>query len=139
SVLRLTGQFPFIPTAKVVHASTSPTALSNAQPSPSVDPCPPITISGTVGAGSPDYPFITGIQASRLFRNAVESDCGSEKPNPGVIDIGINFKYDAYTFRNTTILPICVTIITTNTAANQILAVAYEGSFDPADVDSNYL
>src|SRR6185295_15655507 len=81
SVLRLNGQFPFIPTAKVVHASP-PSALSNAQPSPAVDPCPPLTISGTVGTGSPDYPFITGNQASRLFRNAVESDCGSAKPNP---------------------------------------------------------
>jgi S-layer homology domain len=133
--LKLTAM---IPTAEAANASTR-NALPSAVPGGSVQTCPPTTISGTIGSGSPDFPFVTGNQTSRLFRNSVESDCGTPKPSPGVTDAGIQFKFDAYTFTNTSIFSLCITVISTSTAANQLLAAAYLDSFNPANVLSNYL
>jgi hypothetical protein len=115
------------------------TAQAQATPPSAPFACPPATISGTIGSGSPNFAFVTGNQTSRLFRNSIESDCGSQKANPGITDAGVQFKFDAYTFTNTSFLSICVTVITTAGANNQILTAAYQGSFNPANVQTNYL
>jgi hypothetical protein len=101
--------------------------------------CPPAVINGVITSGSPDYPFVTGTQTSRLFRNAVESSCGTAKPVPNLTDNGVTFKYDAYSFTNPTFLPICITITTVAGGANQILTAAYLDSFNPFDVQENYV
>jgi hypothetical protein len=101
--------------------------------------CPAAVINGTIGSGSPDHPFVTGNQTSRLFRDSVESTCGSQKPTPNLTDVGTQFKFDAFSFTNTSVLAICVTVITTAGSANQILTAAYDQSFNPANVQANYL
>ncbi|HMV49553.1 MAG TPA: Ig domain-containing protein, partial [Blastocatellia bacterium] len=101
--------------------------------------CPAAVIDGVVGSGSADHPFVTGNQTSRLFRNSVESTCGSQKPTPNLSDIGTTFKFDAFSFTNTTALSICVTVITTPTANNQIFVAAYDQAFNPNNVQQNYL
>ncbi len=121
----------------------APAAAQPAQPNAAVvgdvQACPPAVINGVIMQGSPDYPFVTGTQTERIFRNSVESSCGTTKPFPGYTDDGLTFKYDAYTFRNTLFQQICVTIITTAGAPNQIMTAAYLNSFNPADVQVNYL
>lgn len=101
--------------------------------------CPASVIDGVIGSGSTDHPFVTGNQTSRLFRDSVESTCGAQKATPSLTDNGIQFKFDAYLFSNTTALPICVTVITTAGANNQLLTAAYDQSFNPANVQTNYL
>jgi hypothetical protein len=139
SPFRLAIPSAFISTAKAASAS-APSALPGARPSLEVQvACPPATIDGTVGSGSTDHPFVTGNQTSRLFRNSVESGCGTAKPNPGLTDNGILFKFDAYTFTNPPGATVCITIITEAGANNQILTAAYIDSFNPGDVQANYL
>lgn len=130
-------------TAMITTAEAANASLRNAPPSAAaggtVQTCPPATIDGTIGSGSTDFPFVTGNQTSRLFRNSIESDCGSAKPSPGITDDGIQFKFDAYSFTNTSIFSLCITVISTSGANNQLLAAAYLNSFNPANVLSNYL
>src|SRR5690242_5765918 len=66
--------------------STSAAAANEAVSPAALAACPPSTISGTIGSGSAAYPFVTGTQTSRLFRNSVESDCGAQKPTPNLTD-----------------------------------------------------
>ncbi|MBS1789092.1 MAG: putative Ig domain-containing protein [Acidobacteria bacterium] len=119
-------------------AGVSPIQIPAATAAPVVA-CPPSSIDGVIGSGSTDWPFVTGNQTSRLFRNAVESSCGTQKPTPTLTDVGTQFKFDAFSFSNTTALPICVTVITTPTANGQLFAAAYDGSFNPNNVQANYL
>jgi hypothetical protein len=119
-------------------AAASPaTAAPNAEPAAIV--CPPASIDGTIGSGSSDWPFSTGQQTSRLFRNSVESTCGTPKPTPNLTDNGVLFRYDAFLFSNTAHIEICVTVITTPGANSQLLAAAYLDGFNPANVQQNYL
>src|SRR5262249_47739291 len=101
--------------------------------------CPPATISGTIGSGSTAHPFVTGNQTSRLFRNSIESTCGTPKPTPNLTDVGTTFKFDAFSFTNNSASSVCITVITTPTANGQLLAAAYLNSFNPANVQQNYL
>lgn len=120
----------------------SPIAQANSIETNSVaapQACPPAVINGTIGSGSPNHPFVTGNQTSRLFRNSVESGCGTQKPTPNLIDVGTTFKFDAYTFRNTTFLPVCITVLSTPAANGQLFVAAYENSFNPNNVQTNYL
>ena len=101
--------------------------------------CPEPVISGTIGSGSPDHAFTTGNQTSRLFRDSVESSCGSQKPTPNLTDVGTTFKYDAYVFTNDSFTSRCFTVISTAGASNQLLTAVYRLSFNPANVQQNYL
>lgn len=140
--LQLSG--PNGPSGRLV----SLTSLAAAQPIPSAKTesqgnaplaCPAAVISGTIGSGSANHPFVTGNQTSRLFRDSVESTCGTQKPTPNLTDVGTQFKFDAFSFTNTSVLAICVTVITTAGANNQLFTAAYDGSFNPANVQQNYL
>jgi hypothetical protein len=138
SALRLTNPSAFIPIAKAAGAS-APGALPGATPSLAPQACPPAGISGTIGSGSPNYPFVTGSQTSRLFRNSTASDCVAAKPFPGLTDAGTQFGFDAYTFTNTSASSVCITVTTTAGAPNQVFTVAYLDSFNPANLQANYL
>jgi hypothetical protein len=127
----------FIKTAKAAPVSPM-SATPAAEPVRDLQACPPAVINGVITSGSPDYPFTTGTQNNRLFRNSVESSCGTAKPFPGPTDQGLQFKYDAFEFTNPLFQQICVTIITTAGGANQILTAAYLDSFNPANVEQNY-
>lgn len=97
--------------------------------------CPPPTIRGTFGSGSPDYPSTSGLQTNRLFRSGVASTCGA--PNACSTLAG-TFHYDAYTFTNSTTSPQCVTTtINGCPTPNFIFAGAYLNSFDPANICTN--
>lgn len=135
SALRLTALVPSVKAANPV----SPVPVANPNPGGTTQACPPATIDGTIGSGSTDWPFVTGTQTSRLFRDAVESSCGTAKPTPSLTDVGSTFKYDAFTFSNTSILSLCITVLVTAGGNGQILAAAYQDSFNPADVQSHYL
>lgn len=118
-------------------AATASAVISGPVAAPQA--CPAAVIDGTIGSGSTDHPFVTGNQTSRLFRDSVESTCGTQKPTPNLTDNGTQFKFDAFSFSNTSVLAICVTVITTAGANNQILTAAYDQSFNPANVQANYL
>jgi hypothetical protein len=133
-----TGFATLVSTVEAAPAAAQP-AQPNAVPAGAFQSCPPASIDGVVTQGSPDYPFVTGTQTSRIFRNAIESSCGTAKPFPGLTDIGVTFKYDAYRFINRLFQPICVTITTTAGGANQIFTAAYLNSFNPNAVEQNYL
>jgi hypothetical protein len=96
--------------------------------------CPRITVNGTLGSGSPDWPFVTGIQTpARLFRDGVPSTCAAPKPCPGPFGSG-SFNYDAYTFTNQSDISQCVEVsYDPNTGSNpggvNIHAIAYLGSY----------
>lgn len=128
----------FIPTAEAATVAALP-APTSTEPPAELLACPPETISGVIGAGSTSYPFLTGTQNDRIFRNSVESSCGENKTFPGLTDEGLTFKYDAYTFNNPLFQPLCITVITTAGSPNQIFTAAYRGTFDPTDVEQNYL
>jgi hypothetical protein len=127
-----------IQTVNAAPLSATP-APSNAEPARELQACPPEVINGVITQGSPNYAFVTGTQQDRIFRNSVESSCGPAKPFPGFTDQGITFKYDAFTFENPLFQQICITIITTAGSPNQIFTAAYRGSFNPNDVQQNYL
>lgn len=97
--------------------------------------CPTQTVSGSLAAGDTT---MTG----RLGRNAVASSCGTLKACPGPIaGDTLQHRYDLYTFTNGPTAA-CVTITTTTSclaAANQIITVAYLGSFVPANMCTNYI
>src|SRR4029079_1840087 len=74
-----------VPTAKAATpALAAPVAPVMPNPGGTTQACPPASIDGTIGSGSTDWPFVTGTQTSRLFRDAVESTCGTAKPTPNL-------------------------------------------------------
>ena len=77
-------------------------------------------------------------QTSRVFRDAMPSVCGVAKVYPGDI-AGSNYHYKKYTLNNVAATPECVTININNVDASQIFLVAYNGSFNPANISQNYL
>jgi hypothetical protein len=106
--------------------------------------CPPITVNGALGLGSPDYPSTSGQQTpARLFRDGVASTCAAPKPCPGPFGAG-SFTYDAYTFTNDSGEEQCVTIAyDPDSPANPVgvnaHAIAYLNSFSPTNLCLNYL
>ncbi len=107
------------------------------------------TISTTLDAAAPPtgegFTSTTGLQTGRLVRTATgsQSSCGIVKANPGInaADQTVPHRFDAYTFQNPTDSPICVTItLTTSVAqAGLLQSAAYAPTFNPAQVNANYL
>lgn len=75
--------------------------------------------------------------ASRLYRDAVASTCASPKAFPGTLTT--NVFYLVHTIPNNTGTEQCVTISGTTTGANAVHFTAYNGSFDPSNLATNYL
>lgn len=102
--------------------------------------CPPATINGTLGSGSPDWPSVSGNQTGRLNRNGISSTCAA--PKACLIFTAVSDRaFDAYTFTNNTNVTVCITVglnVLTQMAANY-QSNAYLGSYDPANICTNYL
>jgi hypothetical protein len=96
--------------------------------------CPSTTITGSLAADDLQ-------QTARLGRDGVTSACGTAKVCPGPLGTGPRL-YDIYSFTNQGGVTACATITLTagcSPATNPIIAVAYLGSFDPANLCTNYL
>jgi hypothetical protein len=97
--------------------------------------CPTQTVSGSLAAGDPT-------QTGRMGRDAVANSCALAKACPGAIaGDTAQHRYDLYTFTNGP-TAVCATITTTTNctvAPNQIITAAYLGSFNPANLCTNYL
>ena len=97
--------------------------------------CPPQTVSGSLAAGDTT-------QTGRMGRDAVANSCAFPKACPGAIaGDTAQHRYDLFTFTNGPTAA-CATISTTATcssATNPIITVAYLGSFNPANLCTNYL
>ncbi|HKP11705.1 MAG TPA: carboxypeptidase regulatory-like domain-containing protein, partial [Blastocatellia bacterium] len=97
--------------------------------------CTTQTVSGSLTASDLK-------QTGRMGRDAVVAGC-SGKTCPGALaGDTAQHAYDLYTFTNGP-TPACVTITTTTSCgtatANQIITAAYLGSFNPANLCTNYL
>jgi Calx-beta domain/Subtilase family len=115
-------------------------------PSPKVIPITvtnTVTISETLDnttppASGPLFTATTGLQTGRIARNAVVSNCGLVKGNPGLNDNVPNRRFDAYTFSNPTSVPVCITVTLAGANAINLYSAAYT-SFTAAAPDANYL
>jgi PKD repeat protein len=98
--------------------------------------CQSQQVSGGLTASSPT-------QTGRLTRNYVVSSCGSPKSCPGYLTTRGAFRYEPYSFTNTTSGTICVNVTITTPCAGQsttgLFTAAYLGNFNPASLCSDYL
>jgi subtilisin-like proprotein convertase family protein len=75
----------------------------------------------------------------RFTRDGVASSCGTNKVCPGPFGTGPYF-YDTYTFTNPTATAQCVTAsYKANAGGGDVFGVTYLGSFNPANLCTNYL
>jgi hypothetical protein len=97
--------------------------------------CPTQTVSGALAAGDTT-------QTGRMGRDAVINSCAFPKACPGAIaGDTAQHRYDLYSFTNGPTAT-CATITTTTSCTvspNQIITVAYLGSFNPANLCTNYI
>jgi hypothetical protein len=95
--------------------------------------CPPIVINGSIDTGDPT-------QTDRLFRSGIPQTCPAST-TCAVLGDGQPRHYDSYTFTNTTGTTQCVNIDTNTacTGTNFIFTGAYLGSFDPANICTNWI
>lgn len=93
---------------------------------------PPAVFAGTIAAGDTT-------QTGRIVRNGVASTCAVPKAYPGTQDVLANRRFDSYTFTNTSNVTTCVTVNLTSSCGTNIFGVAYLGSYNPANVQQNYL
>ena len=109
-----------------------------AGPPPSPTPTPSGTPSGCVVTGSIDTGDPT--QTDRLFRSGIPQTCPASTTCATLGD-GLPRHYDEYTFTNTTGVTQCVTVDTNTacTGTNFIFVGAYLGSFDPANICTNWI
>ena len=77
-------------------------------------------------------------QTGRLLRDASPSACTPVKPFPGVFTTSGVRAYDSYTLTNTSGSTRCYNVVLTQTGSD-LFAVAYSGSFTPADPSLNWL
>jgi len=93
---------------------------------------PPANFTGSIAAGDTT---MTG----RIVRNGVGSSCAVAKAYPGTQDLLPNRRYDSYTFTNTSNATACVTVDLISSCGLNIFGLAYLGSFNPANIQQNYL
>lgn len=93
---------------------------------------PPSVFAGSIAAGDTT-------QTGRIVRNGVTTVCGVAKAYPGTQDLLPNRRYDSYTFTNTSNATACITVNLTSSCGTNIFGLAYLGSFNPANVQQNYL
>ncbi len=79
------------------------------------------------------------IQTGRLGLFDPKSSCATAKSVAGVSDT-LTRHYDSYTYTNSTASAECVTVsITQSCSNNAVQSVTYLGSFNPSNVQANYL
>jgi hypothetical protein len=100
------------------------------------------TLDATAPAANPLYTAATGLQTgSRLNRDGVPSTCEAPKSTLGQAGPAGSRRFDAFTFRNPSSAPICVTInhASTCTAAGQDqFSAVYSPNFDTTNVVTNW-
>jgi N-acetylneuraminic acid mutarotase len=104
-------------------------------PTPTPTPaCTPIVFEGSIDGSDPT-------QTDRMFRDGVPATCDAPKVCPGPFGDGQQHHYDSYTITNNTGASACVSVdaSTSCVGTNYIFLVAYNGSFNPADLCENYL
>ncbi|MGF2411734.1 choice-of-anchor J domain-containing protein [Ferruginibacter sp.] len=75
----------------------------------------------------------------RFFRDGVGSTCAGAKVCPGAFGTGPYF-YDTYTMQNNTCASQCVTVnYIANVGGGDVFVAAYNGSFSPANLCTNYM
>ena len=95
-----------------------------------------ITFQGAIGSNSTTYPGASGVQTNRISRARDPSTCSTSPPitqQPG------SFAFDSYVFTNEG--PATCVTFTLDTACRgtqEIFAVAYTGSFNPANIATNH-
>jgi len=125
------------PTATATASPTAtPTATSAGTPTatPTGSPaCTPIVISGSIDLTDPT-------QTDHLNRSGIPQTCPATT-TCAIFGDGLLHHYDSYTFTNTTGSTQCVTIDTnaTCTGVRFIFTAAYLGSFDPANICTNWI
>ena len=77
-------------------------------------------------------------ETDRLFRDAIPSVCGTPKVYPSPAFAG-TYHYRTYTIQNTLATTNCVTVNLTNPDPGQVHLVAYLGTFNPANIATNYI
>ena len=90
-----------------------------------------ITYTGSLDVGD-------AILNTRLNRNGLQSTCGFLKAFPGTFSPG-PFYYDIYNYTNTTGATQCLTVTCNTGGIGNVFPVVYLGSFNPANVATNYL
>ena len=115
-------------------ATATATATATPTPTPTGSPsCTPIVITGSIGTGDPS-------QTDKLVHSGFPQTCPATT-TCALRGLSDSFRYDAYTFTNTTGATQCVTI-NTNTACEgdqDIFIAAYLGSFDPNNICNNWI
>jgi hypothetical protein len=106
----------------------SPTPTPTGSPS-----CTPIVVNGSIDTGDPT-------QTDRLFRSGIHQTCAASTSCATFGD-GLPRHYDLYTFTNTTGATQCMNIDTNTacTGTHSIFIGAYLGSFDPANICTNWI
>lgn len=103
--------------------------LNNPSPNTPADVC---TFNGSLVPG--DLTLTNG----RFFRDGVPSTCAAPKACGGPFGTGPYF-YDTYTLQNLTCASQCVTVnYVANAGGGDVFVVAYNGSFNPANLCTNY-
>lgn len=97
--------------------------------SAAIQTCPASLMGEVVSPGDPK-------QNGRLNRGQLPSDCAAPNAAPPVVNEGSNFTYDRYTFKNRT-LATCISV--TLQSNDDLSAAAYLGTFNPLDIQQNYL
>lgn len=69
---------------------------------------------------------------------SVASTCAVPKATPTLVD-SVARRYDSYTFTNTTAATACVTVSVTSGCSTNLYYATYLGSFNPANILTNYL
>jgi hypothetical protein len=112
----------------------TPTGSPTATPTPTGSPsCSPIVIEGSIEDTDPT-------QTDKLVRSGIAQTC---PPSTSCATFGdeAQYHYDSYMFTNTSGSTQCVTI-DTNTGCNRaqsVFVAAYLGSFDPANICTNWI
>ncbi len=91
---------------------------------------------GTLPTGQLGITTATGQQTNRVTRNGVPSVCGVQKTYPGTTVTAGTRTFDSYSFA--ACKSVCVTPVLTSGNGVNIFEVAYAGTFDPANISTNY-
>ncbi len=98
----------------------------------------PTTLDADAPAAGSAYTALTNNnQTSRLNRNGVISSCPTVKPTPLLQDAATGRRFDQYTF--TASASGCVTVTITSPSITGLYSAAYNGTYDPANIQTNYL
>ena len=122
------------PTATVTPTATPTPATITPTPTPTGSPsCTPIVINGSIATGDPT-------ETDKLVHSGFPQTCPATTTCAlrGLSDL---YRYDAYTFTNTTGGTQCVTINTNTDCMSDldIFTAAYLGSFDPSNICNNWI